>query len=176
MAEKKVFADFKTNHGSFTIELFADKAPITVGNFRKLAESGFYDGTIFHRVIRGFMIQGGDPEGIGIGGPGYSIKGEFSMNGVSNSLRHTRGVISMARSGHPDSAGSQFFIMVEDAPHLDGQYAAFGKVVEGLDTADQIVSARRDRSDKPLEDQMMESVTVETFGVDYGEPEKNRAR
>ena len=114
--------------------------------------------------------------GIGIGGPGYSIKGEFSMNGVSNSLRHTRGVISMARSGHPDSAGSQFFIMVEDAPHLDGQYAAFGKVVEGLDAADQIVSARRDRSDKPLEDQVMESVTVETFGIDYGEPEKTRTR
>lgn len=166
----------KTNQGTMKIELYPETAPNTVRNFIALVQNGFYDGLIFHRVIPGFMIQGGDPEGIGIGGPGYSIKGEFSMNGVSNSLRHTRGVISMARSGHPDSAGSQFFIMVEDAPHLDGQYAAFGKVVEGLDTADQIVSARRDRSDKPLEDQMMESVTVETFGVDYGEPEKNRAR
>lgn len=166
----------KTNQGTMKIELYPETAPNTVRNFIALVQNGFYDGLIFHRVIPGFMIQGGDPEGIGIGGPGYSIKGEFSMNGVSNSLRHTRGVISMARSGHPDSAGSQFFIMVEDAPHLDGQYAAFGKVVEGLDTADQIVSARRDRSDKPLEDQVMESVTVETFGVDYGEPEKNRAR
>lgn len=166
----------KTNQGTMKIELYPETAPNTVRNFIALVQNGFYDGLIFHRVIPGFMIQGGDPEGIGIGGPGYSIKGEFSMNGVSNSLRHTRGVISMARSGHPDSAGSQFFIMVEDAPHLDGQYAAFGKVVEGLDAADQIVSARRDRSDKPLEDQVMESVTVETFGVDYGEPEKNRAR
>lgn len=166
----------KTNQGTMKIELYPETAPNTVRNFIALVQNGFYDGLIFHRVIPGFMIQGGDPEGIGIGGPGYSIKGEFSMNGVSNSLRHTRGVISMARSGHPDSAGSQFFIMVEDAPHLDGQYAAFGKVVEGLDAADQIVSARRDRSDKPLEDQVMESVTVETFGIDYGEPEKTRTR
>ena len=123
----------KTNQGAMKIELYPETAPNTVRNFIALVQNGFYDGLIFHRVIPGFMIQGGDPEGIGIGGPGYSIKGEFSMNGVSNSLRHTRGVISMARSGHPDSAGSQFFIMVEDAPHLDGQYAAFGKVVEGLD-------------------------------------------
>ena len=166
----------KTNQGTMKIELYPETAPNTVRNFIALVQNGFYDGLIFHRVIPGFMIQGGDPEGIGIGGPGYSIKGEFSMNGVSNSLRHTRGVISMARSGHPDSAGSQFFIMVEDAPHLDGQFAAFGKVVEGLDAADQIVSARRDRSDKPLEDQVMESVTVETFGIDYGEPEKTRTR
>ena len=166
----------KTSQGSMKIELYPEIAPNTVRNFIALAQNGFYDGLIFHRVIPGFMIQGGDPQGIGVGGPGYSIKGEFSINGVPNSLRHTRGVLSMARAGHPDSAGSQFFIMVEDAPHLDGQYAAFGKVIEGLEAADKIVSARRDRNDKPLEDQVMESVTVETFGQDYGEPEKCRAR
>ena len=166
----------KTSQGSMKIELYPEIAPNTVRNFIALAQNGFYDGLIFHRVIPGFMIQGGDPQGIGVGGPGYSIKVEFSINGVPNSLRHTRGVLSMARAGHPDSAGSQFFIMVEDAPHLDGQYAAFGKVIEGLEAADKIVSARRDRNDKPLEDQVMESVTVETFGQDYGEPEKCRAR
>lgn len=166
----------KTSQGSMKIELYPEIAPNTVRNFIALAQNGFYDGLIFHRVIPGFMIQGGDPQGIGVGGPGYSIKGEFSINGVPNNLRHTRGVLSMARAGHPDSAGSQFFIMVEDAPHLDGQYAAFGKVIEGLEAADKIVSARRDRNDKPLEDQVMESVTVETFGQDYGEPEKCRAR
>lgn len=172
MAEKKVFADFKTNHGSFTIELFADKAPITVGNFRKLAESGFYDGTIFHRVIRGFMIQGGDPEGTGIGGPGYSIRGEFSHNGFTNNLKHTPGVLSMARTMMPNSAGSQFFIMHAAAPHLDGEYAGFGKVIEGMENVNKIAETRCDYSDRPMAQQKMAKVTVETFGVDYPEPEK----
>ena len=172
MAEKKVFADFKTNHGSFTIELFADKAPITVGNFRKLAESGFYDGTIFHRVIRGFMIQGGDPEGSGIGGPGYSIKGEFSQNGFKNDLAHTPGVLSMARSMMPDSAGSQFFIMHKAAPHLDGAYAAFGKIIEGMDIVNKIAETDTDYSDRPLDEQKMKKVTVDTMGTEYPEPEK----
>lgn len=153
------------------IELYPDIAPNTVKNFISLVKKGFYDGVIFHRVIPGFMIQGGDPQGIGIGGPGYHIPGEFARNGFKNDLKHTRGVISMARSGHPDSAGSQFFIMVEDAPHLDGQYAAFGKVTEGMEEADRIVSVKRNRMDKPFEDQTMVKVTVETFGVDYDEPE-----
>ena len=138
MAEKKVFADFKTNHGSFTIELFADKAPITVGNFRKLAESGFYDGTIFHRVIRGFMIQGGDPSGDGTGGSDETIKGEFSDNGVENNISHVRGTISMARSSENDSASSQFFIVQSDSTYLDGQYAGFGTVTSGMDIVDKI--------------------------------------
>ena len=141
-------------------ELYPEIAPITVENFEKLANEGFYDGLIFHRVIPGFMIQGGCPQGIGIGGPGYQIKGEFAMNGVKNDLKHTRGVLSMARAMHPDSAGSQFFVMVADAPHLDGQYAAFGKITEGMDAADTIVSTRRDRSDKPLIDQKMVSIRV----------------
>ncbi len=153
------------------VELYPDIAPNTVNNFISLVQNEFYDDVIFHRVIPGFMIQGGDPEGIGMGGPGYRIKGEFSANGFENNLRHTRGVISMARASHPDSAGSQFFIMVEDAPHLDGQYAAFGKVIEGMEEVDRIVSVQRDYRDKPLEDQVMEKVTVETFGVDYDEPE-----
>ena len=153
------------------VELYPDIAPNTVNNFISLVQNEFYDDVIFHRVIPGFMIQGGDPEGIGMGGPGYRIKGEFSANGFENNLRHTRGVISMARASHPDSAGSQFFIMVEDAPHLDGQYAAFGKVIEGMEEVDRIVSIQRDYRDKPLEDQVMEKVTVETFGVDYDEPE-----
>lgn len=141
-------------------ELYPEIAPITVENFEKLANEGFYDGLIFHRVIPGFMIQGGCPQGIGIGGPGYQIKGEFAMNGVKNDLKHTRGVLSMARAMHPDSAGSQFFVMVADAPHLDGQYAAFGKITEGMDAADTIVMTRRDRSDKPLVDQVMKSIRV----------------
>jgi len=141
-------------------ELYPEIAPITVENFEKLANEGFYDGLIFHRVIPGFMIQGGCPQGIGIGGPGYQIKGEFAYNGIKNDLKHTRGVLSMARAMHPDSAGSQFFIMVADAPHLDGQYAAFGKITEGMDAADTIVSTRRDRSDKPLVDQRMKSIRV----------------
>ena len=153
-------------------ELYPEKAPNTVNNFIDLANGGFYDGLIFHRVIPGFMIQGGCPNGNGMGGPGYSIKGEFSQNGVKNDLAHDRGVLSMARAMDPDSAGSQFFIMVEKAPHLDGQYAAFGKVIEGMDVADAIVSAKTDWNDRPREDQRMKSVTVDTFGVDYPEPEK----
>ena len=148
-------------------ELYPEMAPNSVANFVELANSGFYDGVIFHRVIPGFMIQGGDPMGQGIGGPGYSIRGEFARNGFDNPLKHTRGVLSMARSMMPNSAGSQFFIMVDDAPHLDGQYAAFGKVTEGMETADAIVSTPRDAMDKPYEDQRMKSVRVETFGVPY---------
>lgn len=153
------------------VELYPEVAPNTVNNFISLVKKGFYNGIIFHRVIPGFMIQGGDPEGIGIGGPGYHIKGEFSAKGFKNDLKHTKGVISMARSGHPDSAGSQFFIMVDDAPHLDGQYAAFGKVIEGIEEAERIVQVKRDYSDKPYENQTMVTVTVDTFGVDYPEPE-----
>ena len=141
-------------------ELYPEIAPQTVDNFRKLAEEGFYNGLIFHRVIPGFMIQGGCPQGTGTGGPGYQIKGEFAANGFQNDLRHERGVLSMARAMHPDSAGSQFFIMVADAPHLDGQYAAFGKITEGMDTADEIVSAPRDMMDRPREEQKMKKVRV----------------
>ncbi len=148
-------------------ELYPDIAPGSVANFVELANKGFYDGVIFHRVIPGFMIQGGDPLGRGTGGPGYCIKGEFARNGFANPLRHTRGVLSMARSMMPNSAGSQFFIMVADAPYLDGQYAAFGKVIEGMETADAIVSVPRDAADKPYEEQKMKSVRVETFGKIY---------
>lgn len=154
------------------VELYPETAPNTVANFISLVEKGFYNGTIFHRVIPGFMIQGGDPEGTGMGGPGYRIKGEFTANRFQNDLKHTKGVISMARSGHPDSAGSQFFIMVDDAPHLDGQYASFGKVIEGIEVADQIVSVATNYSDRPLEEQRMRSVTVETFGETYPQPKK----
>lgn len=160
------------NGGTIRIELDKTAAPITVENFEKLASKGFYDGLTFHRVIPGFMIQGGCPQGTGMGGPGYTIKGEFASNGVANPIRHTRGVISMARAQDPNSAGSQFFIMHADAPHLDGQYAAFGKVIEGMEVADAIVSAKRDWNDKPRDPQRMKRVTVETFGVDYPEPEK----
>ncbi len=153
-------------------ELYPDIAPNTVRNFISLVSSGFYDGVIFHRVIPGFMIQGGDPEGTGMGGPGYCIKGEFSGNGFKNTLKHEKGVLSMARTARPNTAGSQFFIMVEKAPHLDGQYAAFGKVIEGIEEADRIVAVKRDYNDKPREPQRMKKVTVETFGVDYGEVEK----
>lgn len=162
----------QTNQGTIQVELYPDVAPNTVNNFISLVQKGFYNSTIFHRVIPGFMIQGGDPEGTGMGGPGYSIKGEFAANGFANNLKHTAGVISMARAQNPDSAGSQFFIMVEEAPHLDGQYASFGKVVEGMDVADVIVNAKRNYMDKPLEDQRIKSMTVETFGVDYPAPEK----
>ncbi len=162
----------KTGAGNIIkAELYPEIAPNTVKNFISLIQKGFYNGLIFHRVIPGFMIQGGDPEGTGMGGPDYSIKGEFAMNGFNNPLRHTTGVLSMARSMRPDSAGSQFFIMAADAPHLDGQYAAFGKVTEGVDEVQRIVNVKRDYMDKPLEDEVMEEVTVETFGVDYGEPE-----
>ena len=161
------------NGGVIKVELYPEIAPNTVNNFLSLVNKGFYDGLIFHRVIPGFMIQGGDPQGTGMGGPGYRIKGEFKHNGFSqNNLKHDRGVLSMARSMMPDTAGSQFFIMHDKAPHLDGEYAAFGKVIEGMEVADAIVSADRDRMDKPHQDQRMKSVTVETFGVDYPAPEK----
>lgn len=148
------------NGKEIEIELYPEIAPITCENFEKLVKSGFYDGLIFHRVIRGFMIQGGCPDGTGMGGPGYQIKGEFASNGVKNDLRHTRGVISMARSMMPDSAGSQFFIMHEDAPHLDGQYAAFGKVISGIEVVDEIAETKTDYSDKPLSDQRMSRVYI----------------
>lgn len=157
--------------GVIKVELYPDKAPNTVNNFISLVNHNFYDGLIFHRVISGFMIQGGDPDGTGMGGPGYSIKGEFSQNRFNNDLKHERGVISMARSMMPDSAGSQFFIMHQDAPHLDGAYAAFGKVIEGMDVVDRIAGTATDYSDRPREDQVMETVTVETFGQEYDEPE-----
>ena len=153
--------------GKMSGELYPDIAPESVGNFISLATSGFYDGLIFHRVIPGFMIQGGDPKGTGTGGPGYSIKGEFRLNGVANGLKHTYGVLSMARSQHPDSAGSQFFIMTSDSPHLDGSYAAFGKVLTGMETAERIVNVRRDFRDKPLQDQKIRSIRVETGGQEY---------
>ncbi len=153
-------------------ELYPEVAPNTVNNFISLVKKGYYDGLIFHRVIRGFMIQGGCPQGTGMGGPGYSIKGEFSQNGVKNDLKHTEGVLSMARSMMPNSAGSQFFIMHKDAPHLDGAYAAFGKVTEGMNVVDKIANERTDYSDRPLKEQKIKSMTVDTFGVDYPEPEK----
>lgn len=161
-----------TNGDVMKAELYPEIAPNTVNNFISLVQKGFYDGLIFHRVISGFMIQGGDPQGTGMGGPGYSIKGEFAMNGVRNDLKHTRGVLSMARSMMPNSAGSQFFIMHANAPHLDGQYAAFGKVVEGLDVVDKIASVRTGWQDKPVEEQKIQSMTVELFGENYPEPEK----
>lgn len=153
-------------------ELYPEIAPNTVNNYISLIKSGFYDGLIFHRVIPGFMIQGGCPQGSGMGGPGYSIKGEFKSNGYSNNLRHEKGVLSMARTAIPDSAGSQFFIMAASAPHLDGDYAAFGKVTEGLEVIDKIVAAPRDFRDKPKEAQRMQKLSVETFGIDYPEAEK----
>ena len=153
-------------------ELYPEIAPNTVNNFISLIKSGYYDGLIFHRVIKGFMIQGGCPDGTGMGGPGYSIKGEFNQNRFKNDLKHSAGVLSMARAMHPDSAGSQFFIMHKDAPHLDGAYAAFGKVTEGMDVVNKIAECDTDYSDRPLEPQRMKTVTVETFGVDYPEPEK----
>lgn len=148
------------NGGKMTLELYPEKAPLTVENFEKLANEGFYDGLIFHRVIAGFMIQGGDPEGTGMGGPGYSIKGEFAANGVANDLRHTRGVISMARSMNPNSAGSQFFIMHMDAPHLDGQYAAFGKMTDGFETLDEIANTKTGYADRPMFDMVIKSIKV----------------
>lgn len=154
----------------FKAELYPEVAPNTVNNFLSLVKKGFYDGVIFHRVIAGFMIQGGDPKGIGVGGPGYCIKGEFSANGVKNDLKHQRGVLSMARTQVPDSAGSQFFVMHAYADYLDGQYAAFGKVIEGMDVIDAIASVRTDFRDKPLKEQKMKKVTAETFGVEYPEP------
>ena len=157
----KKFTIEMENGSKMTGELYEETAPISAANFEKLANDGFYDGLIFHRVIPGFMIQGGDPKGNGTGGPGYTIKGEFAANGVKNDLRHTRGVLSMARAMDPDSAGSQFFIMVAAAPHLDGQYAAFGKVTDGMEAADAIVSVKRDRFDKPLSPQKIKTIRVE---------------
>ncbi len=158
--------------GVMKAELYPEIAPNTVNNFISLVKQGFYDGVIFHRVIPGFMIQGGDPKGVGIGGPGYCIRGEFAVNGFKNDLKHDRGVLSMARTMAPNSAGSQFFIMHEDSPHLDGQYAAFGKVIEGIEVVDRICSVRTDYNDKPRIPQVMKKVTVETFGSDYPEPVK----
>ncbi|MBM7602232.1 peptidyl-prolyl cis-trans isomerase B (cyclophilin B) [Metabacillus crassostreae] len=160
------------NNDLIKMELYPNVAPNTVNNFISLVESGFYDGLIFHRVIPDFMIQGGDPDGVGTGGPGYTIKGEFEDNGFENSLKHERGIVSMARSQAPDSAGSQFFIMVADSSNLDGSYAAFGKVIEGMDAVDSIVNVKTDKQDKPKEDQKIKKVTVETFGIDYPEPKK----
>lgn len=160
------------NGDTMTAELFPDIAPNTVNNFISLIRKGFYDGIIFHRVINGFMIQGGDPEGTGIGGPGYAIRGEFADNGFKNDLAHTEGVLSMARTMAPDSAGSQFFIMHRPAPYLDGQYAAFGKITEGMDVVDKIASVKTDRADRPVREQRIRTMTVDTRGIDYPEPEK----
>ena len=172
MAQNPIVTIEMENGDVMKAELYPEIAPNTVNNFISLVNKGFYDGVIFHRVIRGFMIQGGDPQGTGVGGPGYSIKGEFSYNGFANDLKHTKGVLSMARTMEPNSAGSQFFIMHDTSPHLDGQYAAFGKVVEGEDIIDKIAAVATDYMDKPLEEQKMKKVTVETFGQDYPEPEK----
>jgi len=172
VTEKPIVTITMENDEKIVLELDPATAPNTVANFISLAEQGFYDGLIFHRVIPDFMIQGGDPEGTGGGGPGYSIKGEFNANGFENNMKHERGVISMARTNEPNSAGSQFFIMTKDSPHLDGEYAAFGKVIEGMETVDKIVSVKRDSADKPLEEQKMKSVTVDTKGFDYPEPVK----
>ena len=172
MADQNPIVTFTMENGdTMKAELYPEVAPNTVNNFISLVKKGFYDGLIFHRIISGFMIQGGDPDGTGMGGPGYSIQGEFSYNGVDNNLKHSRGVLSMARAQHPDSAGSQFFIMHANAPHLDGQYAAFGKLIEGEDVLDSIASVDTDWNDRPRKPQVMKTVTVETFGVDYDEPE-----
>lgn len=172
MAQNPVVT-FKMESGDMIkAELFPETAPNTVNNFISLIQKNFYDGLIFHRVIKGFMIQGGDPEGTGMGGPGYGIKGEFAENGFENNLKHSAGVLSMARSMMPDSAGSQFFIMHKTSPHLDGAYAAFGKVIEGIEVVNKIAETATDYSDRPLEDQVMKSVAVETFGTEYPEPEK----
>ena len=172
MAQNPIVTITMENGDVMKAELYPEIAPNTVNNFISLIQKNFYDGVIFHRVIRGFMFQGGDPEGTGMGGPGYHIKGEFSNNGFKNDLKHTPGVLSMARTMIPDSAGSQFFIMHQTSPHLDGEYAAFGKVIEGMDIVNKIAEMPTDYRDRPLEDQRMKSVTVETFGVEYPEPEK----
>lgn len=171
MAQNPIVTFEMENGDVMKAELYPQIAPNTVNNFISLINKGFYDGLIFHRVISGFMIQGGDPEGNGMGGPGYGIRGEFAQNGFANDLKHTAGVLSMARSMMPDSAGSQFFIMHKDAPHLDGAYAAFGKITEGMDIVDKIAAVRTDYSDRPMEDQRMKKVSVETFGVSYDAPE-----
>ena len=170
--EIEMETDFGTQTGTIKAELYPEIAPNTVNNYISLIKKGYYDGLTFHRVIPGFMIQGGCPQGTGTGGPGYSIKGEFTQNRFENNLKHDRGVLSMARTMNPNSAGSQFFIMHDVAPHLDGQYASFGKVIEGMEVADAIVNTKTDYNDKPLSDQRMKTVTVETFGVEYAEPVK----
>lgn len=171
--EKNPVVTFEMKNGDvIKVELYPEIAPNTVNNFISLVQKGFYNGLIFHRVIKGFMLQGGCPEGSGTGGPGYAIPGEFSTNGVKNDLKHDAGVISMARSMHPNSAGSQFFLMHETSPHLDGQYAAFGKVVEGMEVVNKIAETKTNRSDKPVEPQVMKNVTVELFGETYPEPKK----
>lgn len=173
MENKNPIITFEINNGkTIKAELYPEIAPNSVNNFISLVKKGFYDGICFHRVISGFMIQGGDPLGNGTGGPGYSIKGEFASNGFKNDLKHVRGVLSMARAMNPNSAGSQFFIMHEDAPYLDGQYAAFGKVIEGIEVVDEIANVKTDYSDRPYEDVIMDKVTVDTFGVEYPEPTK----
>ena len=171
MAQNPIVTITMENGDVIKAELYPEIAPNTVNNFISLINHNFYDGVCFHRVIKGFMLQGGDPDGNGTGGPGYEIKGELTHNGFKNDLKHTAGVLSMARTMIPDSAGSQFFIMHQDAPHLDGEYAAFGKVIEGMDVVNKIAEVRTDYMDKPLEAQVMKTVTVETFGVDYPEPE-----
>ncbi len=171
MAQNPIVTIIMENGDVMKAELYPEIAPNTVNNFISLIKKGFYDGVCFHRIISGFMIQGGDPEGTGMGGPGYSIKGEFNSNGFKNDLKHSKGVLSMARTQIPDSAGSQFFIMHADAPHLDGEYAAFGALIEGLDVLDKIATTDTDWSDRPRNPQVMQSVTVDTFGVDYDEPE-----
>ena len=171
MAANPIVTITMDNGDMMKAELYPDIAPNTVNNFISLVKKGFYDGLTFHRVNKGFMIQGGCPQGTGMGGPGYEIKGEFTMNGFPNNLKHTPGVLSMARAMDPDSAGSQFFIMHKTSPHLDGQYAAFGKVVEGLDVVDKIACVRTDFSDRPREKQVIRSMTVETFGQEYPEPQ-----
>ena len=172
MAQNPVVTITMENGDVIKAELYPEIAPVSVNNFISLIQKSYYDGLIFHRVIKGFMIQGGCPEGSGMGGPGYSIRGEFSSNGYENNLKHTEGVLSMARSMHPNSAGSQFFIMHKTSPHLDGSYAAFGKVTEGMDVVNKIAETATDYSDRPLEEQKMKTVTVDTFGVDYPEPDK----
>lgn len=172
MAQNPIVTITMENGDVIKAELYPEIAPNTVNNFISLINHNFYDGVIFHRVIKGFMLQGGDPDGNGTGGPGYEIKGEFSGNGFKNDLKHTAGVLSMARTMIPDSAGSQFFIMHKDAPHLDGAYAAFGKITEGMDVVNRIAEEDTDYSDRPLDEQKIKSMTVDTFGVDYPEPEK----
>ncbi len=172
MAQNPIVTITMENGDVMKAELYPEIAPNTVNNFISLIKKGYYDGIIFHRVINGFMIQGGCPQGTGMGGPGYSIRGEFNQNGFKNDLKHTPGVLSMARTMMPNSAGSQFFIMHKTSPHLDGAYAGFGKITEGLDIVDKIATTRTNYSDRPLEDQRIQSMTVETFGVEYPEPEK----
>ena len=172
MAQNPIITITMENGDIMKAELYPDIAPISVNNFISLASNGFYDGLIFHRVINGFMIQGGCPDGTGMGGPGYCIRGEFARNGVVNELKHTPGVLSMARAMSPNSAGSQFFIMHKTAPHLDGSYAAFGKIIEGMDVVNSIAEVDTDYSDRPMEEQKIKSMTADTFGVDYPEPEK----